>query len=340
MRSFRQRLGSHARRLVALGLAGPLLAPAEPTAAPPTLDLRVSTPVTHRNLTLYLLHGDDAYATDAVLTLDEALQAQKVIVHETGNVSQLAVENLSETETVLLQAGDIVKGGQQDRALSTDLILPPKSGKVPIASFCVESGRWSGRTGERVDRFASSKHMLSSKALKLAARDVASQGAVWEQVSNLQDRLEERVGDEVKSERSKTSLPLSLEHEAVRGGIEAYLAVLEGLAEKHADTRGFVAVVDGEISSAEVYASHDLYVRLWPPLARALATEALALAKDDVVATPPSADDVGAFLREAEAGRVEASPAPGNEKRATDSTLYFEAGTPELPKAHRSYIKK
>ena len=36
MRSFRQRLGSHARRLVALGLAGPLLATAEPTAAPPT----------------------------------------------------------------------------------------------------------------------------------------------------------------------------------------------------------------------------------------------------------------------------------------------------------------
>ncbi|MGO9785418.1 MAG: ARPP-1 family domain-containing protein [Stellaceae bacterium] len=41
------------------------------------------------------------------------------------------------------QAGDIVKGGQQDRALTASLLLPPRSGRTRLAVFCVEHGRLS-----------------------------------------------------------------------------------------------------------------------------------------------------------------------------------------------------
>jgi hypothetical protein len=64
-------------------------------------------------------------------------------------VNELIVENLSDEE-VYIQSGDIVKGGRQDRTLGYDLIVPKKSGKVKITSFCVEHGRWSARGREAV----------------------------------------------------------------------------------------------------------------------------------------------------------------------------------------------
>ena len=76
-----------------------------------------------------------------------------VKVHETGNVNELQIENLG-TDEVFVQSGDIVKGGQQDRVLTVSLLLPPKSGRIPIASFCVEQGRWTARGKEDVKTFA------------------------------------------------------------------------------------------------------------------------------------------------------------------------------------------
>ncbi len=65
------------------------------------------------------------------MPLARALAQKKVIVRETGSVSKLTIENLSDEE-VYVQAGEIVKGGQQDRVLSMDLVLPPKSGRVDV----------------------------------------------------------------------------------------------------------------------------------------------------------------------------------------------------------------
>ncbi len=47
-----------------------------------------------------------------------------------------------------IQAGDVVKGGRQDRTIGVGFVLPAKSGRVPIPSFCVEIGRWHRRAAE------------------------------------------------------------------------------------------------------------------------------------------------------------------------------------------------
>jgi len=104
-----------------------------------------AAPHTHKNLSVFFIYGESKLKGGKFLTLQEAMKQKKVIVHETGNVGKLAVENLSATEAVYIQAGDIVKGGKQDRTLSVDLIVPPKSGKLPVSSFCVEAGRWNAR---------------------------------------------------------------------------------------------------------------------------------------------------------------------------------------------------
>jgi hypothetical protein len=148
----------------------------------------VSGPYTHKNLTIFLLHGSGQSQGRTPLTLQEAMKRKLVVVRETGDVNRLTIQNRS-NQDVFVQAGDIVKGGQQDRALALDLIVPPKSGKIPIDAFCVEHGRWSRRGGEAVTAFSASNNALASKDLKIAAKAKASQGDVWANVSKAQEKL-------------------------------------------------------------------------------------------------------------------------------------------------------
>ncbi|MFX6907524.1 DUF6569 family protein, partial [Acinetobacter baumannii] len=92
-----------------------------------------------------LIHGASADGP-VPLTLSEALARKVFKVFETGSVNELAFENLGD-EPVFLQAGDIVKGGRQDRVLTTSVLVPPNSGRLPIAAYCVEQHRWSARGG-------------------------------------------------------------------------------------------------------------------------------------------------------------------------------------------------
>jgi hypothetical protein len=100
---------------------------------------QVSGPVAHDNLAVYFVHGSAAPGA-VPMSLEEALAKGRLKVGETGSVNVLMVENVGDDE-VFIQAGDIVKGGRQDRVLSVDLLLPPNSGRVLIAAFCVEPGR-------------------------------------------------------------------------------------------------------------------------------------------------------------------------------------------------------
>ncbi len=127
---------------------------------------RISGPVVHDNLAVYFIHAPSVPGA-VPLTLKEAMAAGKVIVHETGNVNMLSIENTG-GEEVFVQAGDIVKGGKQDRVLTISLLVPPRSGKLDIGAYCVEQGRWSARGKEDVKRFTSTEMALPSRDAKLA----------------------------------------------------------------------------------------------------------------------------------------------------------------------------
>ena len=125
----------------------------------------VSDPQSYDNLSVYFIHGKSADGP-VPLTLQEALEKGSVRVLETGAVNELKIENTG-SEEVFIQAGDIVKGGRQDRVLSLSFVLPPKSGEVPIAAFCVEHGRWSARGSESAAAFASAAEAMPSLKAKL-----------------------------------------------------------------------------------------------------------------------------------------------------------------------------
>src|ERR1700674_2994142 len=261
-------------------------------------DYRLSGPYTHKNLTIFLVHGKNTIKTKSFLTLQEALVQKKVVVYETKSVNELSIQNFSD-EDVYVQSGDIVKGGQQDRMMGVDLIVPPRSGKLPISAFCVEHGRWSGRGDERATQFSSSADAVATKEIKLAAKRSNSQGAVWENVKVAQDKLSENVGTRVNSTASASSLQLALENGKVQETADGYIKALFGIANSGDDVIGYVFAINGKVNSADIYGSNALFKKLWPKLLKANAIEAIAeLDRDEF--KPASAESVKGFLSEAE----------------------------------------
>jgi hypothetical protein len=280
------------RRFIVLLLTAVVGHPAD--ARP--VEYTLSGPITCLNLAVYLVHGDNVLATGNYLTLQEALEKKRIIVHETGTVGQLAVENISEDAEVFLQAGDIVKGGRQDRVLAYDLVVPPQSGRVPIDSFCVEASRWQKRGSEDAERFSSSSGQLPGKALRLAVSSARQQAQVWEKVKEQQDRLGKTLKKSLADPQSPSSLQLTLEDKELRDRIDGYIRKLEKAPARKKDVIGFVLAINGKVESAEIYGSSALMRKMWPKMLRAAAIDALGDLLPGRKFEPADLDAVRSFL--------------------------------------------
>ena len=261
-------------------------------------DYRLSGPYTHKNLSIFLVHGKSVIKSRSFLTLQEALVQKKVVVYETQSVNELSIQNLSD-EDVFVQSGDIVKGGQQDRMIGVDLIVPPRSGKLPISAFCVEHGRWSGRGNERAAVFSSSADAATTKEIKLAAKRSTSQGEVWRSVTVAQDKLSRNVGSRVNSTVSESSLQLAVENNKVQETADSYVKALSSIANRSDDVIGYVFAINGKVNSADIYGSNVLFKKLWPKLLKANAVEAIAELQPGKFA-PASPESVSGFLSDSE----------------------------------------
>ena len=323
----------------------------------------VSGPIVHDNLAIYFVHGQATRGAVPV-SLEEALANGRVKVRETGTVNELTVENVGNDE-IFIQAGDIVKGGRQDRVLSVDLLLPPRSGQLPIAAFCVESGRWSARGQEDSRQFSTAAAAMPSHEAKLAIRsymaaapstmpigqansadrsraDTGSrQEQIWATVKKTQDRLARSVGA-TPAPASPSSLQLSLESDKLKAAQAAYMSALQSGGALDHDVIGYVAAINGKISGGDVYSSSDLFRKMWPKLLAASVTEAIS-DKAAQNATPPSAAGVGSFMTAAasvpESERV-LSESVRVATRDGDGTLYAETRRPDGGWVHRNYLAK
>jgi len=284
--------------VLVLGLAGLWYVGGGST--PPSLlardGLDVAPPVSHANLTVFFLHGADQVDDQRVMTLQEALENGWAVIHETGTVSELAVENLMETHDLFLQSGDIIKGGRQDRMIASDMLVPAGSGKLPLPSHCVEQGRWAGRGNEKATHFSKSDNIAVGNALKIANLS-RNQSEVWRNISVNQMALASNVGTQVAAVASPTSLQLSLENEAVQRSAGDYEHALRRSGEDAKGIVGVVFVINGQVTNAEVYGSNGLFKRVWPRLLKSASIEAVAtkptVANEKRVLTT---DDVEAFL--------------------------------------------
>jgi hypothetical protein len=338
---------------------------------------RISGPVVHENLAVYFIHGKSA-AGKVPLTLEEAMAKGAVKVRETSNVNQLEVENLGDDE-VFVQSGDIVKGGKQDRTLMVSLLLPPKSGAIPIASFCVEEGRWTARGREDAKNFSTASAAVPSRELKLAmkaplpaappAGDTLSanpssadpsrararvatvtaaaetgvrQQQVWENVRKTQAKLTGSLGTSVRSAQSASSLQLALENEKLMDAQKGYVNALKAAGESIDDIVGFIFAVNGELNSADVYPSNGLFRKMWGKLLTASVIEAIGH-KDQPAVAAPAVAAVTAFLAAAESGKPSEKTLNAGvrlETREADKAYLFETARAASPAAPASFVHR
>ncbi|MCY4431136.1 MAG: hypothetical protein OXC11_12195, partial [Rhodospirillales bacterium] len=289
-----------------------------------------------------------------------------VRVLETGDVEELVVRNTGDRE-VFIQAGDIVKGGKQDRVLTVSMVVPPQSGDIPVGAFCVEQDRWEGRGSEKEREFSASTARLPSKAGRIAlyyrsnpdtgveaggsrrtrtGRRLPAgddlQGRVWASVAETQSALSGAVRQSVADERSRSSLQLSLENEAIRSALEGYEKALGKLADEHPDAVGYVFAVAGNINSGDEFGSAGLFRKVWLRQLRTAATEALA-SEDAPERAQPTLAEAAAFIDGARDARASSRSMPGRmtfETRASKTAFYTEMRRPEGLWMHRSFIAR
>ena len=284
--------GPPSQNLLRPGLSEPCLPPRAPgrRTASGCLDRRV------RQSRRLLRQAVEEIDSRKVVTLQEALDRGLARIDETGNVNALVVENISADSDLLLQSGDVIKGGRQDRMIAADTLVSPGSGKVSLAVHCVEAGRWVGRGGEAATHFAKSDGYAVGNDLK-RANLTREQSTVWQSVKGNQDKLNEKLHTTVNSAASPTSFQLTLENPKVQANVAEYETALIKACENRTRVIGAVFAVNGKVTGAEVYGSSKLFQKAWPKLLRAAAVEAIA--EQATAATPPSMQDVERFLVEA-----------------------------------------
>jgi hypothetical protein len=306
-------------------------------------------PVTHKNLQIFLIKGEDRLTEVKVKVLDEAMKDKTAVVRETGNVSKLSIENNDKGGYVFVQSGDIVKGGRQDRTLPNDILVKAGSGKLPIDAFCVEQGRWQQRGQESATAFNGSTKTLSNSTLKYAAKVEKSQGKVWEKIAKEQQKLSSNVykgaakpeaspppaatntsndaintndqgtiqtsgtnatTSSVADARSASSLQLALENKELEKLTKEYVDAVQGAPEQVPGSIGFAYAVNGLMVGAEMYANGTLFRKLWPKLLESVVHEAIAEQKEGIDGAPLSQDAAQNWLGATETAKVERQEYP------------------------------
>ena len=209
-----------------------------------------------------------------------------------AEVEELLIEN-SSGKPCFVQAGDVVKGGQQDRTIARDFVIPAKTAPTPVASFCVEQSRWeSGKAA-----FHASTQNAYGKDLKFAVQGKSDQGEVWKEVARNKKYLADN--NDLPAAKS-TSLNEELDNTRIQERMKAYKEALAKIVETRPHAVGLIAAVNGKFSTADVYADPGLFRKLFPRLLESAALEAISLKTESKAA--PAAGDAAAFLAEAEKG--------------------------------------
>lgn len=291
------------------------------------MSYQIGRPVTNGNLSVFLIHGADKLKNKEYLTLTEGLARKQIVVKETSDVNLLKIDNLSNA-VVFIQSGQIVKGGKQDRALQSDMLIQPRAKGVSLPCFCVEQGRWSGRGGESSHQFNSSSNFVVGNEMNLAVKQDRDQSKVWSQVETKQKQLSSSLKKQIAPAASPTSLQLTLEQKDVQSAVASQVNALSNVVDKEKDVIGYAVAINGKVSHADVYASGTLFKKLWPGLLKSAVVEAVAQ-KGKATKQPPSESQVKAILTAAATAKAEPSlpnPAAPRLQGATNGSIGPQGG--------------
>lgn len=310
-----------------------------------TAGYKITGPYTYRNLAIYLIHGKDI-SKEEYITLDEAIMQKQVMVYESNDYKLVEVENLSD-KTVYIQAGSIVKGGRQDRAIARDLVLLPHSGRCVIDVFCIESSRWNKRGNESLELFNISDRVLLIPNFPLnqwatERQKDEQQDNIWREIGKQQEKLSNNLGEDAKDKVSPSSYQLTLENKKLQEKVEAYINTLSKVTVGQSDVVGCAFAINGKLVSMDIYSSNALFNKLWLKLLGASAVESIADEKKDLKFEIPQVDAIKLCFEDIEKGKATEINITDQVKmimQETDKNLLFDTKVGNQT-IHKNYIVK
>jgi hypothetical protein len=257
---------------------------------------RLLSPIRYQALAVFpvVTAGSPAAAPANYLTLADGLARKVVTVSERGgggDVNHVQVANRSDRPLMLL-GGQVILGGQQDRILGKDTMVPARE-RATVEVFCVEHGRWSGGRN-----FGSTAGIVENKT-RLRAKYRSDQGQVWDGVARKTAAL--GAGSSTGTYRQLAEAPAG--ETAIKPYRENVTRKLVGLPEA-AQMVGLVGAINGPITSVEIFASPGLFAAYRGQLLDSLYVTAADVRESPAAAAPPTLDAIKTFI-----GKAEAAPA-------------------------------
>ena len=243
-------------------------------------------------LTVFPL-SSDLRSSVRYLLLEEGLHSGLVSVREVqkeGSVPNLAVENRSDSDVLIVDGEELV-GAKQNRIANLTLLVPAERTTI-IPVSCVEAGRWSysrpdfGVT-ERVQysRGRAARLHGVQASMRATGTRVSDQGAVWDNLSDKAARMEAHSPTEAMS-------AIYERHEAT---LDDYVDRLS----LDADQVGAIFVTGPRQFGMDLFDRHETLAAFFPKLVRSYAIDAMErLPARGGAAKPEEAHAFGDRLRE------------------------------------------
>ena len=285
--------------------------------------LTLGAPVVVENLTVWPVMTDEPLDVGEFVTLKEASESGAAEVREVGGgdaqqqarggatVGTLVIENRGDLP-ILVCAGTVVKGGNQDRQIAQDLVIEAKA-TVPIEAFCVEQGRWvASRFGQVTDGKFTIGDSVAPPSVREPAQYREDQGAVWQEVAKVKGattfRLTHAITEELveldlenlRVHRRSSSLAVQLDatDEVSGKDLEAAAArIREHFDALGEEPVGFAYSINGKPVNVRTFAHNRVFAKQFASFTKTMTTEAY-LARSDGEVPEARAEDVVAMVRE------------------------------------------
>jgi len=222
---------------------------------------------TFKNLQLIPIKANNAYQkayqnVGKYHNLKKAITSGKIEISDSGTVNTIIATNNS-TVNVYIIAGEVVKGGKQDRLVAEDVVIAPGE-KKKIPAFCVERNRWQQKeSGNSFKGYSN----VSSKKVRQAALIDKDQQKVWANVAEAtqKNQASSSTGTYAELEKSETYIK----------ELNSYLEVFKNKFINDASIVGVIALSGDKIIGCDIFATHDLFKNSYPGLLHSYITEAI-----------------------------------------------------------------
>lgn len=222
--------------------------------------LVIGAPVRVRNMTLYPISSPQAKVGQEYVSLESAAASNEVEVSETERASQVMIKNKSAHDITLL-CGEILTGGEFDRVVVSDMVVPAKSSQtVPV--YCVEPSRGGG--GQKFQK-DSGKHWAPSGIVRMI-QSGSGQSSVWSAAQAYVRAF--------KVKGKATSLASAWNEPSVVRVLDEYQKGFEGFVYREKNIIGVAVVLNGNLNYVELVRDPEMFRQIFPKLVESAALTA------------------------------------------------------------------